>query len=129
MSNEESNVNLFLSLEQSLHRPDVRSSRHVVSEMLADDFMEFGSSGRVYDKAVTVAALASEPGSETMPLPTVSNFSVKLISADAALVTYKSTRPPTATTEARQTLRSSIWKMTGGRWKMLFHQGTPIPSE
>jgi len=36
-------------LEQSLLRPKIRRSPAAVTALLADDFVEFGSSGRVYD--------------------------------------------------------------------------------
>ena len=40
-------IDRFRALEQALHRPDVRGSREAVNAILADDFREFGSSGRV----------------------------------------------------------------------------------
>lgn len=39
------------SLEEALLRPEVRRSRLEMDALLADDFMEYGRSGRVYDKA------------------------------------------------------------------------------
>lgn len=129
MSHENLDEELFQSLEQQLHRPEFRTSHQTVSALLADDFIEFGSSGRVYDKSITVEALAEEAVSDNSPVPEVYDFTVKSISSDAVLVTYRSRRQPTATWEGRQTLRSSIWKMIDGRWQMLFHQGTVIPTE
>ena len=38
------------ALEQALHRPSVRGSTEAVAALLADDFVEFGRSGGVYDK-------------------------------------------------------------------------------
>ena len=129
MSHENLDEELFQSLEQQLHRPEFRTSRQTVSALLAEDFIEFGSSGRVYDKSITVEALAEEAVSDTSPVPEVYDFTVKPISSDAVLVTYRSHRQPTATSDGRQTLRSSIWKMLDGHWQMLFHQGTVIPTE
>lgn len=127
MSVSKASTDLFFSLESDLHRPDVRSSRRRVAELLADGFIEFGSSGRVYDKATIIAALACEASSGSAAPPQVSEFVVRAISEDAFLITYKSSRSAAAMEKARQTLRSSIWKMIEGRWQMVFHQGTIIP--
>jgi xylulose-5-phosphate/fructose-6-phosphate phosphoketolase len=43
---------------------------------------------------------------------------------DVALVTYRSVSPDGSKFHS---LRSSIWKIIDGRWRMAFHQGTPIP--
>jgi len=127
MPREELNEELFRSLEQRLHRSEIRSMREAVNELLADGFLEFGSSGRVYNKLTTMEALAAE--TVTSPPPEVFDFSVISISPDAVLVTYRSFRHPTEKSAGRQTLRSSIWKSIDGRWQMLFHQGTVIPDE
>lgn len=127
MAIDEADFTLFLSLETSLHRPEIRSSPDLVGRLLADEFLEFGRSGRVYNRSVTIEALAAEDVSEPAPLPQVSDFSVTRLSHDVMLVTYKSTREPTENQEGRQTLRSSIYRHQEGRWQMIFHQGTPIP--
>ncbi|WP_370676935.1 DUF4440 domain-containing protein [Pleomorphomonas sp. PLEO] len=54
-------VEFFRSLERTLHRPEVRRSPETVGALLADDFIEFGSSGTVYDKASIIEALGSGP--------------------------------------------------------------------
>lgn len=105
-------------LEESLLLPDVRKSRKLV-ELLSDEFIEFGSSGRIYDKADLVAALQGEQPSTQ----TTSDFRVTELSPQVALLTYRIHRhgePPV------HTLRSSIWKQTDGRWRMVFHQGTLV---
>jgi hypothetical protein len=48
-----------MELEELLLAPDVRKSKRLV-ELLADDFAEFGSSGRVYTKDDLVAVLQAE---------------------------------------------------------------------
>ncbi|MFN7091986.1 MAG: DUF4440 domain-containing protein [Allorhizobium sp.] len=127
MATDKANRAYFLSLETSLHRPEVRSSPDLVGRLLADEFIEFGRSGRVYNKAVTIEALAAEDVSGPAATPKVSAFSVNRLSPDVVLVTYKSIREPTESQEGRQTLRSSIYRHQDGRWQIIFHQGTPIP--
>lgn len=104
-------------LEEELLRPDVRKSADVLAVLLADDFVEFGSSGRVFDKQVVVEELPDAPVIER----TLTDFKINLLAPGVAQTTYRvvrHTEPP------RHSLRSSIWKLIDGRWQMFFHQGT-----
>ena len=103
-------------LEESLLQPDVRKS-HTLVELLADEFVEFGSSGRIYSKADLVETLQAEKPTKQTP----SHFRAVQLSSDAALLTYRihlHREPPVFT------LRSSIWRISGGKWRMIFHQAT-----
>lgn len=104
-------------LEESLLTPEIRKSPTLV-DLLADAFIEFGSSGRTYTKAELVAALQAESPSKQ----TTSDFKVTELSPEVALVTYRihcHREPPVCT------LRSSVWTRSGEQWRMIFHQGTP----
>lgn len=127
MSATHPDLEFFRILEQKLHRPEVRRSPDAVRALLADEFIEFGSSGRVYNKASIVEALAEESMAEAALVPDVYDFAVHSIASDAVLVTYRSSRYRPDGTGARTTLRSSIWKLIEGRWQMTFHQGTIVP--
>jgi hypothetical protein len=48
---------LLRDLEEQLLKPEVRTSRDRVGYLLADDFIEFGSSGRIFDKRGVIEAL------------------------------------------------------------------------
>ena len=124
---ENLDAEMFRRLEQTLHRPESESARQKVSELLAEDFVEFGATGGIYDKKVVVDVLAQGAPMNTPRAPKVSDFKVKLVSSDAVLVTYLCHSLPTAVSKGRLTLRSSIWKMIDGQWQLLFHQGTVIP--
>jgi hypothetical protein len=103
-------------LEESLLQPDVRKSRELVA-LLADEFVEVGSSGRVYTKADLIEVLQAESPS----VQTTSNFKVALLTPVVALVTYvirREAAPPV------YTLRSSVWQLRGQQWQMVFHQAT-----
>ena len=108
-------------LEFSLHQRDVRASREKLNELLADDFIEFGRSGRTYDKQSILTALTQETGAA--PAPEVSNFLARFEADTIVLITYRSTRanlsPPMVTN------RSSLWRLRDGHWQMAFRQGTP----
>ena len=103
-------------LEESLLRPDVRKSKRLV-ELIAEDFVEFGSSGRVYTKADLVEALQAE----TPVMQSIDDFRVALLGPTVALLTYRIHRHSTPPVH---TLRSSVWRLHGDQWLMVFHQGT-----
>jgi hypothetical protein len=105
------------ALEESLLRPDVRKSAQL-ADMLAEDFVEFGTSGRVYSKADILAFLQAEtPGELSM-----SNFRMTLLAPDTALLTFQGRREGAP---VLHTLRSSIWQKRDERWQLVFHQSTP----
>ncbi|MET3588886.1 hypothetical protein ABID21_005026 [Pseudorhizobium tarimense] len=122
-------ADLFYCLETSLHRPEVRRSPQQTAGLLADEFVEFAKSGRVYNKEVTIDALANEGSSGSSMVPQVADFFVTALSNDVVLVRYRSVRAAPDGHKTFETLRSSIWKSNLGRWQMVFHQGTPIPHE
>ena len=104
-------------LEERLAGPAARISREEAEELLADDFFEFGSSGKVVDRDKVVSGIAMlSPNAWS-----IANFELTLLAEDIALVTYIATQSGRGST-----LRSSIWKRAGGRWRMAFHQGTKI---
>jgi hypothetical protein len=114
---------ILRQLEERLLQPETRRAPAEVAALLADHFVEFGSSGRVWDKASTVAALPQEAPA-TAPRE-LHDFVARRLAADVVLVTYRLVglggAPPAST------LRSSIWKSVGERWQMIFHQGTLQP--
>ena len=111
----------LFELEQRLAQVGRRLSAEEASSLIAEDFVEFGSSGKVWSKAEIIAAMSQWTPIERM----VENFSVRELSASVCLVTYKSI----GVTKERQppySLRSSIWRYTGERWQIVFHQGTSV---
>ena len=113
----------FYDLELSLLNPEVRSSAEKLDALLADDFMEFGSSGSIYHKPDTLAGLTA---STDKVIFEVSDFEAKKLSEDFVLTTFKTKRTIKNDIDIVVSLRSSIWKKTDGNWQMFFHQGTPI---
>lgn len=112
------------ALEEALHRPDIRRSREAVENLLAQGFVEFGSSGTVYHRAETIALLAEEEDDDADDGSLqADNYALTRIAADAVLLTYRTIRTSTDGSK-RHVLRSSIWKHDGECWQMLFHQGT-----
>jgi hypothetical protein len=110
-------------LEQQLLLPSVRGSRHVLASLLADDFREFGSSGRVFDKQSIMEALLVESPADISMV----DFRIKMLSADVALITYRAIWRGAPDVQTSFSLRSSLWVMRDDRWQIVFHQGTRVP--
>jgi len=110
---------LLLALEQRLARIGERLTAEKAAALLADGFIEFGASGKIWTKADVVAAMAVwEPASAT-----IEDFSVRELGSSLCLVTYKFVEAGNAN---RSSLRSSLWRYSGKAWEMVFHQGTTI---
>lgn len=107
-------------LEDRLLQPEIRESREEISMLLADNFVEFGVSGHIYDKLQVVEEL---PHSPVVP-EIIEDFQVEVLASDVVLATYRAVKPHESREEMRNSLRSSIWKFLDGRWQMVFHQGT-----
>lgn len=118
-------MQLFFQLEASLHKREVRSSRKNLSDLLADDFIEFGSSGHIFNKTEIIEALAKESGE---PNITIRDFAARELAPGVVLVTYISESPTADDLGRTRSLRSSIWKLIGENWQMVFHQGTRTSS-
>jgi len=114
-------IGFFRHLEERLLHPEVRSSGDELCRLLADDFVEFGSSGAIYNKQQIIVSLAREQIMERF----TADFSVRVLADDVVLLTYRSIKRDPATTEEWHSLRSSIWKLNDALWQMIFHQGTP----
>ena len=112
---------LLLDLERQLIDPEFRKNKGKVSGLLAEEFREFGSSGRIWTKEAILEHLAEETG---FIAPQIEDFIVQRIAPDTILVTYRAV----PSDGRKASLRSSIWLYRDGSWKMLFHQGTKIPN-
>ena len=113
---------LLRELEEELVSPSVRRDEHRLRELLAEDFREFGASGRVYSRAEIIEALAVEALSDI----SIEDFAAWEISGGVALVTYRAVKRRAG--EIVASMRSSLWVLRDGRWRMVFHQGTGMGS-
>lgn len=97
-------------LEEQLVHPSVRASADALDRLISDQFVEFGSSGRVYTKPDVIALMLADPKITV----SVTDFHVLAVAPDVALATYLTGK----------SLRSSLWRREGGAWRIVFHQGT-----
>ena len=110
----------LLRAEMTLLDPSVRHDPSRVSAFLADDFFEFGASGRVWTRDQILELLATE---EYAP-PIVEDFACHRIADEVVLVTYRTVRINKELGHREAALRSSLWIRRSGTWKIRFHQGT-----
>ena len=103
--------------ELSLLTYETRQSVNALDGLLHDDFIEFGASGKTYNKSMILKDLPVEPKQAFA----LEDFKVTHLSEEAQLATYKLNHDSKYTS-----LRSSIWKKAGDSWQMIFHQGTKI---
>jgi hypothetical protein len=120
MERECSQEAILRQLEEHLLQPNVRRSRQTVAELLADEFIEFGSSGRVFTKQQIIESLQHESPARFE----ITEFQAKALASCIVLVTYRTVRHGASDGQMAYSLRSSIWKLSEGRWQMIFHQGT-----
>ena len=112
----------ILGLEERLLQPEVRNDPKELSELIADDFIEYGSSGTVYGKEDILKILPSDPGLEME----IEEYHARPLSPQVVLINYRvytkrrDNGPPT------RSERSSIWRLTNARWQIVFHKGTNI---
>jgi hypothetical protein len=112
----------LLRFERALAARDPADVPGGLPSLIAEDFEEFGASGRRWDRASTVAALADVATPRAVDLRA---FAMHRLAEDVVLVTYEIAAAQAGGTAPRS-LRSSIWVSRGGRWQVRFHQGTPI---
>jgi hypothetical protein len=102
------------TLEERLFHPSRVKDRTTLLPLIATDFQEYCSSGRIYNRQQTIDDLMNS----TPRNATISHFYVTVLAPDAALATYH------ATTALHTSHRSSLWVFRDNRWQLLFHQGT-----
>jgi glyoxylase I family protein len=101
---------VLLAYETALARRDARGTDRSLESLLADDFVEFGSSGEIWSRQMVVELLRREAPRAI----SLEAFSAALLSDGVALLTYR----------AGGSNRSSVWTRTRGVWRVRFHQGT-----
>lgn len=111
------------ALEEALLDAAVRRDRARVAALLAEDFLEFGSSGRVWSREEILELLTSE---DYQP-PVMEDLRCSLIAENVGLVTYRTVRTDDVSGIRSVVLRSSLWLRESGEWRVRFHQGTKIP--
>lgn len=109
----------LIELEKRLLDSSIRKEVSELDKLLSDDFVEYGASGRVYDKKTVIELLAEENSAVIEAV----DFAPIQLSTDVVLLLFKAIMKNGDGSE-ETSLRSSIWKKSGKRWQLVFHQGT-----
>lgn len=118
-------VEEVVALELALLTPEVRRSRARLEELLDPEFSEIGASGRLWGREAVIEMLVGDEDRDRdqasrTPLPTA-EMAGRPAAPGLILLTYVSDPG------GRAARRSSLWRRSGGSWRVLFHQGTLLP--
>jgi hypothetical protein len=113
-------VSVVIKRELALLTPEVRGCANQLEELLDPDFAEIGKSGRLWTRAEMIAALVADPNPEKHTVD-CSDMSGRTVGPGLVLLTY------VTQVEGRRARRSSLWRRSTSGWRVLHHQGTPIP--
>ena len=111
---------ILIDLETTLLKNETRKSSTILDQLLHDNFLEIGSSGRKYNKLQTIQHLDLE----SRPSFEATDFNLLRLSDSVALLTYTLLNK-IHKRDSRQSIRGSVWKLENEKWKLIFHQGTP----
>jgi hypothetical protein len=115
----DSDVADVLRLERELQSAGCRRDLARLGALLAEDFTEVGASGRVFDLASTLALLAAESAADAAI--EVHDLAGRIVGDGFVLVRWDSDRG------GRRARRTSLWRRESGGWRLVHHQGTPLP--
>ena len=110
-------------LETRLLQQDVRLNESALTALLAEDFVEFGASGRVWTRSEVISGLLNE----SFVTRSIHDFELRSLATDTVLATYRCACSSADGIES-MSLRSSVWRKHSDGWQMEFHQGTNIPA-
>jgi hypothetical protein len=112
---------LIYKKETDLLKSEIRMSFEKINELISDDFIEYGSSGLVYNREDILKRLPQGHS----PFYTLSDFEMIVLSEDIVQTRFKTNRVNLDGTET-SSLRTSLWRNTNNSWQMFFHQGTIV---
>ena len=110
-------------LESHLLHADLTTDPELPEALLCEEFEEIGSSGWITGREQVIAWLKTKNRDERWEF---TEFSVRILSPDLVLATYRATKAGQVDSVSKGSRRSSIWKRADNKWCMLFHQATRI---
>ena len=113
----------LVQLEEAMWQEATRFDLAFQEARFADDFVEFGRSGRIYNREQIIQTDYHRIEAK-LPLP---DLQIAELDENCVLITYNSEASYDNVMEYAR--RSSIWSRTPTGWKMRFHQGTPYTPE
>lgn len=116
----------LLALELALARRDEAAIPGGYEAVLDERFAEIGSSGRTWTRDAMLGELRAA-GASDRPAVAIAGFAAEAVGAGLILVRYETVAETSGDDRPARARRSSLWVTDGRRWRMRFHQGTPLP--
>ncbi|MCE1164218.1 MAG: nuclear transport factor 2 family protein [Bacteroidetes bacterium] len=110
----------ILKLETELLDVEKRKDVDFLRMVIADDFIEKGSSGKIYDKEETIKSLILSAESGHFEYE-ITDFEIIEKPGGSVTALYR------ININGNVTLRKSVWKKSGTSWRIHSHEGTPLP--
>jgi hypothetical protein len=120
-------ADVLRTLEVELHLGATRANRTRMDALLHADFIEFGRSGTLWTREATLAEFAD--GGASAPRILADSFTLRRLSDELALLTYRSSHVDGQGRRERFTWRTSLWQRGPAGWQLRFHQGTPTEDD
>ena len=113
-----------IALERALLTREVRSSAAALDALLDPEFTETGVSGRRWTRAEILDELPPGEAGAVPPGPDrIADHAMagRRLADDVVMLTFETGH------QGRRARRVSLWRRSGGRWRVLYHQGTLVP--
>ncbi|MFJ9453166.1 MULTISPECIES: DUF4440 domain-containing protein [unclassified Herbaspirillum] len=110
----------LIAREPIFHRREFGTGREALLDMTADDFWEIGASGDIYDRNFVIETLLERYETQEEGDFSCREFHIRQLADDLYQLTYLLQQ------SGRRTRRTTLWRNTDGKWKIVFHQGTLI---
>lgn len=119
MGNKDIISKTIYNLEKQLLQPEIRSNRTELDYLISNDFIEYGASGRIYNKKDIINQLVESDKESFF----IYDFTIRMLGEEYVQSMYR-IKMVASDGEFRYSLRSSIWENKKNRWQIVFHQGT-----
>ena len=112
--------------EEALLHTNFTDDMVALYRLLAPDFMEVGSNGRISERAQVVSWLLRKDPAARWSL---ADLQVHELAPGVRLVRYRAKQMLPQTSEGNGALHASIWVFNGEMhgWQLRFHQATRLP--
>ncbi len=110
-------------LEVKLLHSDVQENPEIINELLSEEFEEIGSIGKTSSREEVVYWLRMKEKNKQWSLD---EFRIRELAPNLILAIYQANSKEGNHHVSKGSIRSSIWKLCSGNWKIIFHQGTKI---
>ncbi|MDH5231458.1 MAG: DUF4440 domain-containing protein [Gammaproteobacteria bacterium] len=113
----------IFQLEERLLLPEVRKNRDRINQLLAPEFEELGSNGKLNSRDAVLDWLLNHELDTRWQL---SQFRIRQLTSDIVLAIYHAKKIQIDSAQSHGSMRSSLWRCVNNEWKMIFHQGSKI---